>query len=433
MKIALIAGFSNPEVREHLKLKQNSKMFSFLLKWFHLPIRVGELRDYASWVVNMISDLEKRPDVELHVIVPHIRLKENVEEFQMRGVHYHFFSSEWTSFCRLVRNYVLWKKLQNSSRYTKRLLKKIQPDIVVLSGAENPAISVSYFGVANYPKICLCQTVYNDVDSMKFRQLNPLKQKLELDIFNHSEYIGVYCRKHFNMLRRNGYTGNVLKFNYPPMSKFIEPSDVAKQYDFVNFALNHSLSKGTHDSIRALAIVKQDYPNITLNIVGGCSEQLKNELNNLIDELGLKKNVVFTPFFERQSDLLLHVQKSRFAVLPCKHDNTSGTMSQSMFLGIPIVVYKTSGTPAFNFEKRCALIAEMNDIEGLADNMKTLLCNPEIANELKVNGRWYKENKAKKDKVNWDRMVRGFSAICESAKNKGKIPEEVLFNPETDD
>ena len=63
----------------------------------------------------------------------------------------------------------------------------------------------------------------------------------------------------------------------------------------------------------------------------------------------------------------MHIQKSRFAVLPCKLDHTSGTMAQAMQLGLPIVVYKTTGTPTFNRERECALIAEKENVEGLAE------------------------------------------------------------------
>ena len=432
MKIALIAGFSNEEIRSHLRLKQNNKLFYWMIRLFHLPERVGKNKDHASWINNFIQYFEKRNDIEFHVLGPQIRLKNALEEFEINGIQYHFFRSEWSSFLRIIGKYRIWKCLQRSGKYTRRILDKIKPDLVILSGAENPVTSVSILYAQNYPRLCLCQVVYNDPDRFKYSHPKKLNIAVEQAIFSELKCFGVYCKKHYELLSDQTKDKYIFKFNYPPKGKLLEPTPCEKQYDFVNFAAAHSSAKGTQDSIKALAMVKKHYPNVTLNIVGGCSEELMSELEMLIDELDLKQNVVFTPFFEKREDLFLHVQKSRFAVLPCKLDNTSGTMTQSMLLGLPLIVYKTTGTPNFNAEKECALIAEMDDVEGLSTHMLTLMGDPEKAEKLRVNGRWYKENQVDIARKNWDRLVNSFQAIIDNFKQGTPIPEEGLFDPDTD-
>lgn len=434
MKILLIAGFSDSEVREHLSFRKESKLFHKLIKLFHLPARVGNFSDHASWVRSMIMYFEKRNDIELHVAGPHIRLKKSIEDFELHGVKYHFFRSEFSAFARLVKNYKLWKCIQRSGYFTQKILKQVNPDLVILSGAENPVTSVSILYAKQYPRLCLCQTVYNDPDMHRFSAGDPLKIAVEQAIFSEVKCIGVYCKKHYDLVKQQIANDQfVFKYNYPPRGKLLEPTEITKKYDFVNFAATHGKSKGSYDSIRALALVKKKYPEVTLNIVGGCSEKVKKELLELTYELGLESNVIFTPFFEDRNDLLLHIQQSRFAVLPSKVDNTSGTMSQAMSLGIPIVVYKTSGTPAFNKEKECALIADMDDIKGLAYHMMTLIENLEKAEMLKKNGRWYKENQMETNRKNWERMVNSFQPIIDNYKNGSPILTEGLFNPYTDE
>ena len=100
MRIVLIAGFSNSEIREHLELKKDSRWFHRLIKLFGLPARVGEFRDYAPWIPGIIGFMEQQKDIELHVVGPQIRLKHAIEEFTLRGVTYHFFQSEWTGLMR---------------------------------------------------------------------------------------------------------------------------------------------------------------------------------------------------------------------------------------------------------------------------------------------------------------------------------------------
>ena len=433
-KILLISGFTNSEIREHLTFRKNNVFFHYLIKLFHLPVRVGEFRDTTPWVRSIIEYYEGREDIELHVMAPHILLDHPVQSFVMRDVTYHYYRSEFTSFVRLVKSYKIWKMLQRTGHYAKKIIKEVKPDLIVLSGAENPQSSVSVLYAGGYPRVCLCQVVYNDPDRYKYTRPNHLIAKLEKDVFANLNYFGVYCKKHYELLKQQTNNKYIFKYNYPPRSnvKAIKLNHIEKQYDFVNFAAAHSLAKGTHDSIRALALVKREYPNVTLNIVGGCDEKLKIELSQLIKELGLEDNVIFTPFFEKRIDLIFHIQKSRFAVLPCKLDNTSGTMNQSMHYGIPLIVYKTMGTMAFNKDMECALIAEMNDINGLANHMLTLMNDADRAERLKRNAIRYRETLRDSSRTNWERMTIGFQYIIDNYKNGVAIPQELLFDPRKD-
>ena len=195
----------------------------------------------------------------------------------------------------------------------------------------------------------------------------------------------------------------------------------------------HGSRKGTPDSIQALAIVKKSFPNVTLNIVGGCDDADLLQLKELVNRLDLGDNVIFTPFFEKRSDLFQHVKKSRFAVLPCKMDHISGTMNQSMRMGLPLVVYETTGTPSFNKEKECVLIAQKDNVEELAQCMLTLMTNPEKAETLRRNAFEMQEMKAEYSKHNGECLLANFKAIIDYYKNGTPIPVNQLFNPETDD
>ena len=433
MKIVLIAGFSNSEIREHLELKKDSRLFRQLIKLFHLPARVGEFRDYAPWIPSIVGFLERQKDIELHVIGPQIRLKHTIEEFTLRGVTYHFFQSEWTGLMRKTGNYKLWKHLQRSGHYTKKILDKVQPDLVVLSGAENPATSIGILATDLYPRLCLCQTIYNNPERSQYYTPNRLTQDMEKDIFCQLHYFGVYCKMHYDLLREFSPGATIFKFGYPSKGRLLQPTIVEKEFDFVNYALMHGSRKGTPDSIQALAIVKKKYPKVKLNIVGGCDSTGLEILKTLVAELGLEENVVFTSFFEKRSDLMLHIQKSRFAVLPCKLDHTSGTMNQAMQLGLPLVVYKTTGTPTFNRKKECVLIAEKGNVEELAQHMITLISDPAKAVRLKRNAREYQELLISEKRKNGERLMQTFRAIVAYEKNKTPIPQELLFNPDKDD
>lgn len=433
MKILLIAGFNNQDIRQLNIFKKSNFFFHWLIRLFGLPPRVGLLNDSAPWITELISFFETRNDIELHVVGPKIRLKRRLSEFELRGVKYHLFSSEWTSFLRITEKYSLWKTFQLSGYYTRKILNKVKPDLVVLSGAENPAVAVSIFSAAKYPRYCLCQTVYNNPERTRFGLLKKINQETELEIFSQLRFFGVYSKLHYDLLKSINPDAIVFKFNFPTRCNLLESINVKKQYDFVNYALMHGERKGTPDTIKALAIVKNIFPKVTLNIVGGCDESIRIKLNEKVKDLGLEENVTFTPFFEKKSELLQHVQKSRFAVLPCKLDHISRTMTQSMQLGLPLVVYKTTGTPAFNREKECVLIAEKGNVEALAQHMLTLMEHPEKAELLARNAREYQEKNAERYKEDGERLIENFKAIIENYQHGTSIPQNQLFNPETED
>ena len=108
-------------------------------------------------------------------------------------------------------------------------------------------------------------------------------------------------------------------------------------------------------------------------------------------------------------------------------------MTQAMQLGLPIVVYKTAGTPSFNRDKQCALIAEKDNVKELAQHMLSLMENPELADDLRKNARGFQEKKAAVAKQNGKRLIETFRAVVEKEQHGKYIPQELLFNPERDD
>ncbi len=426
IKVAMICGFSNSKLRSHLDLKQNRFLFRKVIKLFGLPARVGEYEDFAPWIDGFIAEFERKENIELHIISGHIGLKTKIKEFNENGVYYHLYDDEFTSFLRIIDNAKIWNNLQNSSRIVNGILKNIQPDIVNVVGLENPSVAIPALHIKNIPVFALCQTVYTNPDRKIYSKPKKLNWDLELMFFNKLKYFGVYSRMHRDLLIKNNPDAVICDFKFL-CPVFPEVISLDKKYDFVNFAMSLDFRKGAHDSLRALALVKKRYHAVRLNLVGGCNAENKQELLQLIEELDLQDNVEFTPFFEKQEDLFQHLQKSRFAVLPCKMDVVSGTMMQAMYYGLPLVVYKTTGTPGFNAVKECSLISEIGNIEALAENMLLLLDNPIKAEHLKSNAKEYVLRETD-NKVIIDRLIADYEAIIEHYHNNTPIPKDLLFD-----
>jgi glycosyltransferase involved in cell wall biosynthesis len=429
IKVVLICHFSNAQVREQLSL-DNRILYSLTRRLLNMPSKNTGFADIAPWDTHLISFLSKRENIDLHVISAHTGLKKMQHSFKLGNVHYYFVKADYTTLMKkLIRNDNFWRKMNPMRFVVRKLVDKISPDIVNLIGAENAYISGTVLDIHKYPVFVLCQTIYNNPDRSKYGIVDSKNASTEMLIFNKEIYFGVYSKMHYNLLLKNKPDAIVFDFNWPteklPAVKPIEE----KIYDFVNFAAGLSLNKGFHDSIQALAIVKKRYPNVKLNLVGGGDSDAKQELEFLIKSLELKHNVVFTSFFEKQEDMFQHLQYSRFAVLPCKMDNISGTMLQAMYYGLPLVVYKTTGTPSLNKDNECVLISEHSDVKSLAENMLLLMENPHKAQSLRQNAREYMNKTADNDKI-VGRLVADYKAIIEHYRQNIAIPQDLLFKLE---
>lgn len=434
IRVAMVCHFSNAEVRSHLPLDDNRKFYAFARKVLGMPTKGKGYGDIAPWDTSSINYFKDRDDIDLHVISAHSGLKKRVVSYEDQGVHYNFVKCDVANMLkRIIPNAKLWQKMNPMVKDVHRLMGQIKPDIVLLMGLENAYYSGTVLGLKGYPVYGLCQTIYNNPERAVYGEVDSKNAATEMRILKEHRYFGVYSKKHYDLLRGLAPNVSIFKFGFPSKGVLLEPTACEKKYDFVNFALGMSAKKGFTDAIEAIAIVKKTHPNVKLNLVGGSSVEQKAELANMAEKLGVKDNVIFTPFFEKQTDLFRHIQHSRFALLPCKMDNVSGTMTQSMQLGLPIVVYKTTGTPGFNREKECALIAENSNVEDLAAKMLDLMEHHEKAEILAKNAREFQEKRAEYNRGNGDRLVANIRAVIDNYRNGTPIPQEQLFDPKRDD
>ena len=426
IKLVLICSFSNSKVRKHLPL-DSRKLYGFVRKILHLPAKTNSYGDVAGWDTYMIELLRKRNDVDLYVISAHSGLKSTKVAFELEGVHYYFIKSDFATFLKhVIPSPKLWHSLNPMRPVVAKILKGINPNIIALIGAENSHISGTIVGIKNVPIIVKCQTIYNNPNRKANGFFDEKNAYVERLIFKEAKYVstdfGIY-EQLFRVYNKTAYNfiwsfGNILP----------EVNIVKKEYDFVNYAMGMSPKKGFPDAIEAIAIVKKKHPEVTLNLVGGGSAEQKAELKKMADDLGVGDNVFFTPFFEKQEDLFQHIQKSKFAILPCKMDSIASTIRQAMHYGLPVICYRTDGTPSLNSEKQCVLIAENGDVQMLAEKMLLLLEDHELVETLKVNAKNYASRWSDDERIS-NQMMTNFMAVMDNYNKGVPVPKELLYIP----
>jgi len=421
IKVAMICHFSNPEVREHLPLDKR-RLYTIVRKVLRLPSKKGGYGDIAPWDTDIIKDFRNREDIELHVVSAHSGLKRPEVYFVSNKVQYHFISCDIAVMLKhIIKTPEQWVKFNPMIPQTRKIVDGIKPDIVLLVGAENAYISSTVLGLNGYPIYVLCQTVYNNPERSTFGEVDIHNSFVEQEIVKKTPYFGVFCDKHKILLQKLSNNLKIFRFDWPDDGSLLTPIQCEKKYDFVNFAMGMSNKKGFPDAIRAIAIVKQKYPKVTINLVGGGSLEDKEYLRSLVHKLNVDDNVIFTEYFPKQEDMLRHIQHSRFAVLPCKMDDISGTMMQAMQLCIPLVVYRTTGTPSLNTEKQCVLIAENSNIEDLAEKMIMLMDDNKLSESLKVNAREFQEKQSENSRYNGEKLIDDIKLIIDLYANRIKV------------
>lgn len=427
LRIVWICHFSNEMVRQHLPL-DNRKLYNFVRKVLRMPVKGYGYTDIASWNSALFEYFSQRDDVDLTVISAHGGLKKNVVDFSEKGIHYYFVKCDYSTLLkRLIKIPSLWHKLNPLRPIVKRIVHKVNPDIVALMGAENSYISGTILGLEKeYPCIFKAQTIYNNPNRGKVGVVDAHNAYVEKLIFDALPYASVSTKMHYEMYRT--FRKDSYNFQWRLGTSFpkIEKVD-KKEFDFVNFANSMIPAKGFLDAIKALAIVKRKYPKVKLNLVGSPTPQDENLYHELMIKLNLQENIVFTPSFELQKDVFQHIQKSRFALLPYKLDYISSTTWQSMYYELPVICYKTMGTPTINEDKECILIADMDNVEMLAEKMLLLLDNPNKAEQLRRNAK-EKVNAMNDGKKISDEIVRNFRAIVNHYNNGTPIPKEYLLD-----
>lgn len=417
-------------VRKHLPL-DNRKFYNIARKALGLQPKGNGYCDLASWNTNFIDNIKNRTDVQLTVISAHSGLKRNVVYFTAENVSYFFVRCEIaTLLSYIIKSPAIWHKLNPMRPVVQKIVRDINPDIVALMGAENAYISGTVLGLEkSYPVIFKAQTIYNNPDRPKFGIVDPNNAYVEKLIFDNIKYASVSTKMHYDLYRKFNQTSFNFRWRFGTTYPIEYNPHIKKEYDFVNFALHMIPAKGYTDAIQALQIVRQKYPDVKLNLIGNPSPEDKQLYLDLVSKNELENNVIFTPAFEKQSDLFEHIQKSRYAVLPYKLDYIASTTYQSMYYKLPVICYKTLGTPKLNNRKECVLLAEMQDINSLANCMIKLLDNEEYSRQISVNAKELVD--LQNDPISIaNEIIDSFTAIINNYRYGKEIPTELIDIPQ---
>jgi glycosyltransferase involved in cell wall biosynthesis len=143
-----------------------------------------------------------------------------------------------------------------------------------------------------------------------------------------------------------------------------------------------SMEKGHVTLLRAARMLKEQKLDFSLVIVGG--GELRKMLEELVGELGLSSQVMFTGF-RPDSDALM--KQFDIFCLPSLSEGLSSAILAAMACGLPVVSTSVGGIPELVLNGETGYLVEPEDPESLAQALEALLCDLEVRHEFGEAGR----------------------------------------------
>lgn len=148
--------------------------------------------------------------------------------------------------------------------------------------------------------------------------------------------------------------------------------------------------KGLDTTLRAFAIIYQQYPEARLVLAGDGSQRAG--LEKLAQELDIARAVIF-PGFLNQRQLREEVYRAHFFLHPSRttgdgnREGIPNAMLEAMASGAAVIATKHGGIPEAITHRESGLLVEENDYEALAKETLSLMNAPEAALTIAAQGR----------------------------------------------
>jgi len=166
---------------------------------------------------------------------------------------------------------------------------------------------------------------------------------------------------------------------------------------------------GLVTAIKAVAIVKESIPNLKLSIAG--SGPQKEELKNLVSNLKLEGNVVFTGKL-RPDEVANLYQAADIMLNPTTVDNMPNSVLEAMASGVAIITTNVGGIPYIVEDEKTALLVDVNNVQQMADKVMLLLNDKQLYVNLVTNGLGEVQQYA------WEHVKKQWLALYQSLGKK---------------
>ncbi len=182
-------------------------------------------------------------------------------------------------------------------------------------------------------------------------------------------------------------------------------------------------SKGFHFVIDALALLKEEFPDLCYRIAGARragAEEYPEILRQRAREKGLEARVEIIEKFLSEEELSQEIANADVVVFPYPHHviGSSGAITQALSMGASVIV-----SPMPYFEDLGDTVLRAGSTEEIASAIKNILTNPSLAEMLK------KCAKSLAEERKWTNLAQGYKKLYERAIHNNRKNLEKKIHP----
>ncbi|MBO4897360.1 MAG: glycosyltransferase [Clostridia bacterium] len=228
--------------------------------------------------------------------------------------------------------------------------------------------------------------------------------------FSHTEKEREMFNLSGRIISENDWCGNSVKFASPGIKVYKCPLSInsvfSKQHWDIAKAEKHSVIcnasgyplKGLHMILKAVAVLKEKYPDIKLYVPGdpmACSNSFKDKLSKrgynrfiekLIKELDIDKNIVWLGNLP-QEELAAELASKRVFVLGSSIENHSSSLKEAMMVGVPCVASAVGGIPEYVRHGENGFLYRFEEYDIMAEYIEKLFNDDELSEKISCSAR----------------------------------------------
>jgi len=299
-------------------------------------------------------------------------------------------------YIKFLGNIIFWIKIFF-------VLKKIRPDIVHCQTIQMGIPCFLFKKIYRKPYIVWCHgfDVYfpwkfkkiiskivldeaNEIIALTNNMKNELKKKCKKDIFVLPN--GIFLEKF------KGFSKQIIR----------DKLKIHFNEKIIIFVGELKQVKGVKYLIKAFKIINQKVPKAKLFLIGDGKQ--KKELEELVEKLNLKQNVVFVGKVMNE-DVPEYMVASDIFVLSSLSEGLPVTILEAMASGLPIIATKVRGLSEIIKEGENGFLVKPEDPDEIAEKILLIIQNDKLRKEISDN------NKKKAKEYDWENIIEKIEKI----------------------
>ena len=363
------------------------------------------------WMDALLSDFRGRKDYE--IVVATTLPRRDSYRLQTENITYYALPDDYP----LLYN----ENKPGNIQAWKTLIETEKPDLIQVWGTEFTHGLCALRAADGIPSVIYMQGLLKSIaekyragiserDLKKTRTLRDLLRRdsvlqQQAKFFAGAKKEAEMLRLAGNIISENEWCNSAVRAIVPKVKVYDCPLSVNKVFSEYRWDVRkverHSIIctasgytiKGLHCLLRAVAALKDAYPDIKLYVPGkkmvaekGLRAWLRkdgytNYIERMIREKNLAENIIWLGNLP-QEKLAAEYAKRQVFVMPSSIENHSSSLKEAMIVGMPCVASAVGGIPEYVRNGESGFLYPFSDISALADCIRRIFEDDELATRL---------------------------------------------------